>query len=159
MRARSASVSGRASGSRRAAASTSASFIGANGGTTTTSSVPSGLTRTSVPSGRSLLTIVDVLLMFVGSTRRDDPDIVVSFGVDHVQYLALRQTEKNTALFAVILPIVNPLDVKLVRECERRLIKGHAVMLADVARRLFFVPFECDCHDIVRLSSSSVKCR
>src|SRR5512132_1236216 len=93
--ARSASVSGCASGSRAAAASISAALIGLSGSTGTTSSVPSGFVRTKEPSRCILAEVkVDVLLILRGPAGQHDPNRRVPFRVDDGQYVAVLHSQR-----------------------------------------------------------------
>jgi hypothetical protein len=137
-------VKGRASGSRDAAASTSASVIGASGSTGTTSSVPSGLILTSTPS-RRILAIVVVLLMSRCSPRRDNSNAFAPLGVNDGQHLSVGHAEQDRTLLAVGFAFVDPLDGKWVVEGEGGLLEAHAMIaealrtLANMARCAFLV--------------------
>ena len=70
---------------------------GASGSTGISSSVPSGLIRTSTPS-RRILAMVVVLPMSGCSPCRDDPDAPVPLRVHDGQHLTIDHTEQDRAL-------------------------------------------------------------
>src|SRR5438477_3514107 len=153
--ARSSSVNGRASGSAHAAASTSSSVIGVGGGIGISSSVPSGLTRTSTPS-RRILAIVVVLLTFGRLSSRNDADAVFPFRVDDREKLALAHSDKDKPLLAICLARIGRFNPERIVDRQRGFLKTHA-MRAEVLGRLIVVQFKPVTVHQVRITSTHFK--
>src|SRR5713101_6472775 len=132
--ASSSGVMGRASGSAHAAASISASVIGVGAGIGIISSVPSGLTRTSVPS-RRILAIVVVMFVPRCLSSGDDADALASLCVNDGQQLALAHAREDDPFLAIGFPQVQPLDREQVADSQGCLLEAHA-MNAEVFGRL-----------------------
>src|ERR1700749_2721724 len=101
MRAKSAGVRGRLSGSLRAAASISACVMGRMG----------------------LAILCEVLIVLVprGVSRGDQPGAIVSFGMDNGQKHAIRHSDQNKTILAVVLAVIDLLDgERIAKDLPRR---------------------------------------
>src|SRR5260221_3586113 len=142
---RSSGLIGRASGSARAAASTSSSVIvrrrcqsvrSGNGAV-----VPSGIARTRYPSRRRLATIVVFLLMPIRSSCRDDPNALAAFGIGDRKQHAVDHSGDQEARFAVVHPGIEPVEGEGVVEDAAGSCEAHR-MLPEIALCLCLVPLE-----------------
>src|SRR5882724_10551049 len=147
---RSSGLIGRASGSAKAAASTSSSVIVRRRSQSVRSGsgvvVPSGMTLTSDPSRRRLATIVGSLLMPIRSSGRDDPNALTAFGIDDREKHAVDHPGNHEACFAVIHPGIEPVKSEGIAEYATGSFKSDG-MLSAIALRFCLVPLEFIIHE------------
>jgi hypothetical protein len=132
MRLKSAGVSGRASGSARAAFSIA-----------------------SVDIGRSILLEIEILLMFRYPSRRDNSRTFTTFGISYKQQnLTFRHTDDDEAFLPVCLPIVNAVDSERVIEHCFGQFKAHPVN-SEIRLSLGLVPFKLQSFNLMILRDTS----
>ena len=81
------------------------------------------------------------LLMWFGSSRRDNTNGVASHGVGNEQKTVLNHANDGVSRFTVAFPVVEILDRKSVLEDKTRQVERDAV-LRIILRRLAVVPLE-----------------
>src|SRR5580698_2052090 len=121
MRFVSAGVSGRASGSARAARSMAAGVIGRN--------------------PLSVFFEVGFLLMSVGAPGRYDSDEVSPLGIDYIENSAFNHSDDRETLFVVIFPVVEELQGKRIVERTLSQFKTDSVF-SEVVPGFRLVPFK-----------------